>query len=105
MIKLHQKYRPIELNKKYRIHYRLETGRSESYNWRSRVRWYPAGWRVNRQTLGRLFSRLHYLGCHSPGPIQKKWYKVYNQFEEKYFATKGKASKRYQENNTAYKWL
>jgi hypothetical protein len=105
MIKLHQKYRPIEVSKKYRIRYRLETGRSEAFNWRSRVRWYPSGWRVNRQTLGRIFSRLHYLGCHSPGPIQKKWYKVYNQFEEKYFAIKGKASKRYQENYTAYKWL
>jgi hypothetical protein len=30
---------------------------------------------------------------------------VYNEFEAKYFATQGKASKRFLENNTAYKWL
>jgi hypothetical protein len=30
---------------------------------------------------------------------------VYTQFEEKYFATKGKASGRYLEKNTAYKWI
>ena len=104
-MKLEQKYRPIELNKKYRIRYRLETGRSEAYNWRSRVRWYPVGWQINRQTLFRIFSKLHYLGCHAPEPVQKKYRGVYNKFEEKYFATKGKASKRFLENNTAYKWL
>ena len=48
-MKLSQKYRPIELNKKYRIKFRLQTGKAESYNWRSRVRWYPSGWRLNRQ--------------------------------------------------------
>ena len=104
-MKLPSKYRPTDVSKKYRIRYRIETGRSESFNWRSRVRWYPAGWQVNRQNLFRAFSKLHYLGCHAPKPIQKKWFIAYNQFEEKYFATKGKASKRYRENNTAYKWL
>jgi hypothetical protein len=104
-IKMPQKHRPMDVSKRYRIRFRLETGRSEAHNWRSRVRWYPAGWRLNRQTLGRVFSRLHYLGCHAPGPVQKKWRIVYNQFEEKYFATKGKSSKRFLENNTAYKWL
>ena len=104
-MKLPQKYRPIELNKKYRVHYRLTTGRQESYNWRSRVRWYPAGWMLNRQTLGRVFSRLHYLGCHSPKPVQQKWRGVYNEFQAKYFATKGKASVRYLNTYTAHKWL
>ena len=105
MIKLPQKYRPVEINKKYKVRYRLKTGRNESYNWRSRVRWYPAGWQLNRQTLFRIFSVLHYLGCHSPAPIQKKWFVAYNRFEEKYFATKGKASGRFLNNHTAYKWL
>jgi hypothetical protein len=105
MIKLPQKYRPIELNKKYRIRYRLATGRNEAYNWRSRVRWYPVGWQVNRQTLLRIFSKLHYLGCHAPEPVQKKYRRVYNLFEEKYFATRGKASVRFLNNHTAYKWL
>ena len=105
VMKLPVKYRPMDVSKKYRIRYRLETGRSESYNWRSRVRWYPAGWMLNKQTLGRVFSRLHYLGCHAPKPIQQKWRIVYNRFEEKYFATKGKASNRFIEKHTAYKWL
>ena len=104
-MKLPTKYRPMDVSKKYKIRYRLETGNRESYNWRSRVRWYPAGWKINNQTLVRLFSRLHYLGCHSPGRVQKKWFPVYNRFEEKYFATKGKPSSRYREKNTAYKWL
>jgi transposase len=104
-MKLPNKYRPVDVSKKYRIRYRLETGRSESYNWHSHVRWYPAGWKINQQTLGRIFSRLHYLGCHAPSPVQKKWRIVYNRFEEKYFATKGKASQRYLNNYTAYKWL
>jgi len=104
-MKLPQKYRPIELNKKYRFRYRLKTGRNEAYNWRSRVRWYPVGWQINRQTLFRIFSKLHYLGCHAPEPVQKKYRRVYNLFEEKYFATRGKASVRFLNNHTAYKWL
>ena len=104
-MKLPNKYRPSDVSKKYRIRYRLETGRSESFHWHSRVRWYPVGWKLNRQTLGRIFSRLHYLGCHSPKPIQQKYKRVYNLFTEKYLATKGKASSRYRKNNTAHKWL
>jgi len=104
-MKLLQKYRPVCISKKHRIKYRLETGRSESYHWCSRVRWYPAGWKLNRQTLGRVFSKLHYLGCHAPKPIQQKYKRVYNQFQEKHFATKGKASVRYLDTYTAYKWL
>ena len=104
-MKLALKYRPIELNKKYRIRYRLKTGRNEAYNWRSRVRWYAVGWQVNRQTLFRIFSKLHYLGCHAPEPVQKKWRIVYNKFQAKYFATKGKASVRYLNTYTAHKWL
>ena len=105
MIKLPQKFRPMDVSKRHKIRYRLETGRNESYNWRSRVRWYPVGWRLNRQTLLRIFSKLHYLGCHAPGPVQKKYRRVYNLFEEKYFATRGKASVRFLNNHTAYKWL
>lgn len=105
MMKLPNKHRPMDVSKKYKLKYRLETGRSESYNWRSRVRWYPVGWKLNRQNLFRIFSKLHYLGCHAPKPVQQKYRKLYNLFEEKYLASKGKASKRYQENNTAYKWL
>ena len=104
-MKLPSKYRPTDVSKKYRIRYRIETGRSESFNWRSRVRWYPAGWQVNRQNLFRAFSKLHYLGCHAPKPIQQKYRKLYNLFTEKYLATKGKTSTRYISNHTAHKWL
>ena len=104
-MKLPSKYRPTDVSKKYRIRYRIETGRSESFNWRSRVRWYPAGWQVNRQNLFRAFSKLHYLGCHAPKPIQQNYRKLYNLFTEKYLATKGKTSTRYISNYTAHKWL
>ena len=104
-MKLPSKYRPTDVSKKYRIRYRIETGRSESFNWRSRVRWYPAGWQFNRQNLFRAFSKLHYLGCHAPKPIQQKYRKLYNLFTEKYLATKGKTSIRYISNYTAHKWL
>jgi hypothetical protein len=104
-MKLAVKYRPMDVSKKYKIRYRLETGNRESYNWSSRVRWYPAGWKLNRQTLGRVFSKLHYLSCHAPEPIQKKWRIVYNQFQAKYFASRGKASNRYLNTYTAHKWL
>ena len=99
------KYRPIALNKKHRIHVRVKMGRTECFTWRSRTRWYPAGWRLNRQTLGRIFSQLHYLGCHAPVPLQKKWRRVYNQFTAKYLASRGKASVRYLNAYTAHKWL
>ena len=104
-MKLSNKYRPMDVSKKYRIRYRIETGRSESFNWRSRVRWYPAGWNINRQNLFRVFSKLHYLGCHAPKPIQQKYRKLYNLFTAKYLATKGKTSTRYISNYTAHKWL
>jgi len=104
-MKLAQKYRPVKLNKRYRIKFRLQTGRQESYIWCSRVKWYPVGWKINNQTLGRIFSTLHYLSCHAPEPVQKKWRRVYNEFQAKYFASKGKASVRYLNTYTAYKWL
>ena len=104
-MQLPNKYRPMDVSKKYRIRYRLETGRSESFNWRSRVRWYPVGWKLNRQNLFRFFSKLHYLGCHAPKPIQQKYKRVYNLFEEKHLASRGKTSKRYLSNYTANKWL
>ena len=104
-MKLSNKYRPMDVSKKYRIRYRIETGRSESFNWRSRVRWYPAGWNINRQNLFRVFSKLHYLGCHAPKPIQKQWKKAYNLFMKKHFAIAGKASMRFLNNYTCHSWL
>ena len=104
-MKMALKYRPVEISAKYRIKYRLETGRNETYIWRSRIRWQPAGWQINHKTLGRIHSRLHYLGCHAPEKVQAKWHIVYNQFKVKYLATKGKASNRFLEKHTAYKWL
>lgn len=34
--------------------------------------------------LYRTAGVLHYLGCHAPLPIQKKWYPVWKRFEQKY---------------------
>ena len=103
-MKLALKYRPMDVSKRYKIRYRLETGNKESYNWRSRVRWYPAGWKINNQTLGRLFSRLHYLGCHAPEPVQKKWKNAYSVFHDKHFGS-DKASMRYLSNWSCHNWL
>jgi len=99
------KFRPQGINKRYLLKIRRLIGRNNSYNWQSRVEWYPAGWGFNKRTIGRQFSRLHYLACHAPEPVAKKWQKVYNNFQNKHFATTGKASIRYLNKYSAHSWL
>jgi hypothetical protein len=84
---------------------RLKFGHSENYNFQSRIKWYPSGWGFNKKTIGHQFGRLHYLACHAPNPIAKQWRNAYNNFENKYFARKGKASMRYLNKYTAHSWL
>jgi hypothetical protein len=103
-MKLPQKYRPMDVSKKYKLKYLLETGRRESYNWRSRVRWYPAGYKFNRKTIFKQFGKLHYLACHSPEPITKKWQAAYNNFHKKHFGS-CKASVRYLNKWSCHNWL
>lgn len=100
-------HRPQDIPKRYIIKERLRTGKSVNYNLieRSVFQWYPAGWRINRKTIGRQHSRLHYLACHAPEPVKKKWAKVYNKFQAKYFGQIGKASVRYLNTYSAHSWM
>ena len=75
-----------------------------NYNWQSRVEWYPVGYKLNRKTIFKQFGKLHYLACHSPEPITKKWQGAYNNFYKKHFGSY-KASMRYLNNWSCYNWL
>jgi hypothetical protein len=98
------RFRPQDINKRYIIKQRLLTGRSENYNWQSRVEWYPAGYRLNKKTIVKQFGRLHYLACHSPKKVQQRWQKVYDNFHNRHFGT-FKCSMRYLNKWSCHSWL
>jgi hypothetical protein len=83
---------------------RLKCGRSENYNWQTRIKWYPVGWGFNKKVLGNIFGKLHYLACHAPTPIQKKWKQPYKNFYIKHFGTH-KASSRYLNKYSCHSWM
>jgi len=97
-------FRPQDLPKSYIFKQRLTFGKSENYNWHSRVKWYPVGWGLNKKVLSKQFGRLHYLACHAPKPIQKKYRVAYENFYHKHFGTKH-ASVRYLNNYSCHSWL
>ena len=99
------KFRPQDIGKSYVMKERLKYGRTDNYNWQTRIEWYPAGYKLNKRTIVKQFQRLHYLACHAPEPIAKKWKSAYNQFDKKYFASGGKASMRFLNKWTAHSWL
>jgi hypothetical protein len=99
------KFRPQDLPKHYIMKQRLKYGRSENYNWQTRIKWYPAGWKVNQISIGNRFGQLHYLACHAPAPVKLKWQKAYNNLCKKLFAQNGRVSMRYQNKYTAHAWL
>jgi hypothetical protein len=101
------KFRPQDINKRYTISLRRKSYESSfaSYNWQTRVKWYPAGYKLNRRTISNQFSRLHYLGSHSPTPIQKKWQRAAKQFERRHFGDHRRASMRYLNTWSAHSWL
>ena len=96
---------PQDLPKSYIMRERRLGGGRESYNFRSRIKWYPAGWGFNKKVIGNQFSNLHYLACRAPKPIQKKWANAYDNFMAKHFASKGKASVRFLNKYTCHSWL
>jgi len=98
------KFRPQEVSIRYIMKQRRVTGRVENYNWQTRIKWYPAGWKTNQISIGRRFSHLHYLACHAPAPVQKKWRAAYQQFCRKHLAH-DKASMRYLNTWTCHAWL
>jgi hypothetical protein len=99
------RFRPQDLGKTYVMKQRLKYGRSDAYNWQTRIEWYPAGYGINKKTISKQFQRLHYLACHAPEPIAKKWNSAYNQFENKHFASRGNASVRFLNTWTAHSWM
>lgn len=99
------KFRPQEISKKYQLKYRLKTGRFENYNWQTRVKWYPAGWGINKRLIGDQHIRLHYLACHAPEPVRKRWQKAYNNFYKKHFGANKGVSMRYLNKYSCHSWL
>jgi len=98
------KFRPQEVSTRYVMKQRRLTGRAENYNWQTRIKWHPAGWKINHVSIGRRFGHLHYLACHAPSPVQKKWQAAYKTFCDKHLPH-GKASMRYLNTWTAHSWL
>jgi hypothetical protein len=98
------KFRPNSImNTKSVMRERLKYGRTDNYNWQSRVEWYPAGYRLNKKTIFKQFGRLHYLACHSPKPVQKRWAKAYSAFYKRHFGVTG--SMRYLNTWSCHSWL
>jgi len=100
------KFRPQGNMQVFIMKARVRTGCNNHYQpWQTRIEWFPVGYKINKKTISRQFGKLHYLACHSPKPIAKKWQLAYNLFMDKHFATKGKASIRFLNKHTCHSWL
>ena len=105
MNKIPNRFRPSSaMNAKGVMRQRRKYGRTDNYNWQSRVEWYPVGFKLNHKTIFRQFGRLHYLACHSPAPISKKWQQAYNNFHTRHFGT-FKGTMRYLNKWSCHSWL
>lgn len=102
---LPNKFRPQDYGTRLVIRERLRGAKSCNYNWQSRVEWFPAGYRINKKTISKQFSRLHYLACHAPEPITKKWTKAYKVFYKKHFGADKGASMSYLNTWSCHSWL
>jgi len=96
-------FRPLESNKHHAIKFYRIYGRVGNIHKRSRITWYPAGWGPNRQVLGGIFGRLHYLACHAPKPVQQRYQRAYRALCQRLFAER--ASMRYANKYSAHSWL
>lgn len=100
------RFRPQDINPRYRLKRRLKYGRYDSYNWQSRYGYKRVNPEpINRETIGRIFSQLHYLACHAPKPVRMKWQRAYNNFMKRYCANGGRHSIKFANNYTALSWL
>jgi hypothetical protein len=99
------KFRPQDLPKSYVMKQRLKTGRADSYNWQTRVEWYPANWTRHQQMLSKRFAHLHYLSEHAPAPIQQRWKHAGRAFMKKHFGDAGRGSMRYLNKWSCHSWL
>ena len=100
--KLSKMFRPHNYPKQWLIKERRQ-GRSYGGSFRIRKD-YPFKL-VNERAIGRIFSRLHYLACHAPDAVNKKWYKAYNNLMNKYFANKGKHTAGFANKYTCHRFL
>ena len=85
---------------------RLKTGKTYScQSYQTRSDWFPVGYGLNKKTIAKQFQKLHYLACHSPERITKKWHSAYNEFQKKHFGTWNGASMRYLNKWSCHDWL
>lgn len=99
-------FRPQVVSAKWKLRQRRLGGPwAGNLNFKSRIEWYPASWTAHQQQFARRFSRLHYLACHAPGPVQQRWTAAYRLFEQRHFAIKGRATVRYVNTYTCHSWL
>ena len=80
-------------------------GRTDNYNWQSRVEWYPVGFKLNHKTIFKQFGKLHYLACHAPDRVTKRWEKAYQNFYKAHFGAFKGASMRYLNTWSGHSWL
>jgi len=99
------KFRPQAINPRWKLVENRKYRGTFSNNWQTRIEWFPAGYGINKRTIAKQFRKLHYLACHSPKPVALKWHSAYNQFSNKHFANRGKASIRFLNTWTAHSWL
>jgi hypothetical protein len=99
------RFRPQQLSRKFLMKRRRLAGSSDSYNWQSRIEWIPVGYKLNKKTIAKQFKQLHYLACHAPAPIRKRWKFAYQQFMNRHFAEAGNASIRYLNKYTCHAWM
>ena len=97
------KFRPQDISTRYVMKQRRVTGQVENYNWQTRIKWYPVGRKANQISISRRFGHLHYLACHSPAPVQKKWRAAYKRFCDQHIPRR--ASMRYLAAFTCDSWL
>lgn len=100
------KFRPSSsMDKKSVMKDRLKMGRTDNYNWQSRIEWYPVGFKLNHKTIFKQMGKLHYLACHAPDATTKRWQKAYNNYYRKHFGAFKGASVRYLNTWSCHSWL
>lgn len=100
------KFRPTSsMDTKSIMKMRRVYGRTDNYNWQSRIEWYPVGYKLNHKTISKQFGKLHYLACHAPDRVTKRWQKAYNLYYKKHFGVHNGASVRYLNNWSCHSWM
>lgn len=99
------KFRPQQTNLRYLIRQRLQLGRTENHTWQTRQQWHPAAWKLNQISIGRRFAQLHYLACHAPEPVQRRWRTTYANFMSKHFGLTSNTSGRYLNRWSCHSWM